>query len=384
MLATGILGLALGAEASSTSNQPTIMLPPTQLNSASGCDFTSSLYPQYLTYNGAAVIGASGSTPLGSGVSAINCSNNMYFNPSSGYTHINGGAASTVGFTAVATSTEPYSGVPDPMFQGAALSPYGLTIGTLNSGTIGVNSLGINNVGLNLGGTVFLTQATPAIPASGTTPATPAYAAGLNITNTVFLNTGGLNLNNQAVLNTSGLSLSSAPNLAATTTDPNPANYTTIFLDAANGGASFAGSLSIGPAVPAGSPAPTPSTPLPNPASLTLNGNATYFTPATCHLVAATGTAGNPYGSAGGAQNYVSDARCASNEFAMSGGGVANQWSGANSVCPAGTPASIYSNPGFIHTSVPDADMQGWTIDAYGASESGETCTVAFAICCLK
>jgi hypothetical protein len=99
-----------------------------------------------------------------------------------------------------------------------------------------------------------------------------------------------------------------------------------------------------------------------------------------CRIVTAVGTVGNPYGN-GDYQNYVSDARCASDEYVMAGGGYANQW-GANSFCPPGTPANIVADKGFLHTSIPDSDLKGWSVDAFAYNESGEDCTQAWAICC--
>jgi hypothetical protein len=112
-----------------------------------------------------------------------------------------------------------------------------------------------------------------------------------------------------------------------------------------------------------------------NTATICLNGKCTptAINPATCHIVTATGQP----------PVYVSDARCADNEFLLNGGGKANQgsiWGGG--LCPSGTPAADATRDGFIHTSAPDGDMKGWSVDGYGGNESGDVCTEAFAVCC--
>ena len=104
-----------------------------------------------------------------------------------------------------------------------------------------------------------------------------------------------------------------------------------------------------------------------NNANLCLNGKctSTAFNPATCHIVTNEGIA--PY--------YVSDARCATGEFVLSGGGMAE--TPGSGLC-GGT------SQGFIHYDAPDADLMGWTVDAYGYNAQNDVCTEAFAVCCSR
>jgi hypothetical protein len=103
-------------------------------------------------------------------------------------------------------------------------------------------------------------------------------------------------------------------------------------------------------------------------AMLCLNGNCTptLFPADTCHMVTNIGR--GPY--------YISDARCSNNEFMLNGGG----WVQTPSAVPPGCP--LTNVQGFIHTSAPDNDMRGWSVDGYGNTASAEACTVALAVCC--
>lgn len=82
-----------------------------------------------------------------------------------------------------------------------------------------------------------------------------------------------------------------------------------------------------------------------------------------CHLVT----------NKGAAPDYVSDARCASNEIAISGGGRAEI---------PGSDLCSGTSRGFIHYNAPDSDMKGWSVDAYNYDWSHDVCTEAYALCC--
>jgi len=106
-----------------------------------------------------------------------------------------------------------------------------------------------------------------------------------------------------------------------------------------------------------------------NNATLCLNGNCTHtaFNPATCHIVS----------NMGGPPDYVSDARCANNEFALNGGGQAEITGSPNCSSGNGT-----NTKGTLHTSFPDSDGKGWTVDAFDWVDNHEACTIAYATCC--
>ncbi len=69
---------------------------------------------------------------------------------------------------------------------------------------------------------------------------------------------------------------------------------------------------------------------------------------------------------------FTSQPTCASDEFAMNGGGI--------------THPDLCGHLGFIHTSVPTE--RGWIVDAYGTNSpwgdrhGADACTVGYATCC--
>jgi len=93
------------------------------------------------------------------------------------------------------------------------------------------------------------------------------------------------------------------------------------------------------------------------------NGQAVCVATPTCHVVT----------DRGGAPDYISDARCSAGEFLLSGGGRAET---------PGSDLCSGTSRGFIHTSIPDADLMGWTVDAFNSTWTGEACTEAYAVCC--
>lgn len=78
---------------------------------------------------------------------------------------------------------------------------------------------------------------------------------------------------------------------------------------------------------------------------------------------------------AGPPPNYISNARCQPDEYAMSGGGSCQS--------PGGPLCGGNLLKGFLHFSRMDPDRKGWTADCYTAS-TPDACSEAYVICCKK
>lgn len=73
---------------------------------------------------------------------------------------------------------------------------------------------------------------------------------------------------------------------------------------------------------------------------------------------------------------YTSDARCASYEYLLSGGAQCE--TGVNDLGCGGPKIQAY-----LHYNGPDGDMKGWSADCNGYNLSADTCSMAWAVCCL-
>jgi hypothetical protein len=85
-----------------------------------------------------------------------------------------------------------------------------------------------------------------------------------------------------------------------------------------------------------------------------------------CHTVSAMGP--GPF--------FVSDARCAANEYVLNGGGRCERPN------PGGQLGGV--SKGLMHYNAPDPDMQGWTVDCYDDTEGHDAESQAWATCCQK